>query len=212
MLLGRDADVATIGSHLFNTLQNFPTILGWLNRDAPFHQAADVDLEVAAVEMLTLLDQSPGGDFMSTAKAVSLASSAGQTALHLSAALGFERLLKELLARGVDPDQRDANGYTPLHFAALFGHIDCARVLLRGGADADIVNATGRTALAIARDSDHRVLAELLETRTAKATEINDNQNDDAERHTYPEISPPRSPGVSPCASPPQMGKDRMTS
>ena len=149
---------------------------------------------------------------MSTAKAASLASSAGQTALHVSAALGFERLLKELIARGVDPDQRDANGYTALHFAALFGHIDCARVLLRGGADRDIANATGRTALAIARDSDHRVLAELLETRTAMATEVSDNQNEDDERHPSSEIPPPRSPGVNPCASPPKVGKGRKTS
>ena len=81
-----------------------------------------MDLEAAAVEMLKLLDQSPRQNFISTAEAVLLASSAEQTALHLSASLGFERLSKELVVRGVYPDQDDINGYTALHFAVLYGH------------------------------------------------------------------------------------------
>jgi len=74
------------------------------------------------MEMLKLLDQSPRQEFISTAEAVLLASSAGQTALHLSVSLGFERLSRELIVRGVDADQRDVNGCTALHFAALYGN------------------------------------------------------------------------------------------
>ena len=36
-----------------------------------------------------------------------------------SAALGFERLLKQFLKRGADCDCRDVNKFTPLHLAAL---------------------------------------------------------------------------------------------
>jgi hypothetical protein len=166
VLLGQDADIATIGNHLFQAFQRFPSLVNWLNREAatrPSSQVADIDLEAAAVDMLKLLDQSPLQDFLSIAEAVLLASSAGQTALHLSASLGYERLSKELMARGVDPDQRDVNGYSALHFAAFYGQADCARVLVRGGADAYIFNEEGLTALEISRNSNRHSVVEFLE-------------------------------------------------
>lgn len=158
VLLGHDADVATIGNHLFGALQRFPALLDWLNREAsaqPPFQVAGIDLEAAAVEMLKLLDQSPQQDFLSTAEAVLLGSSAGQTVLHMTASLGFDRLSKELIMQGVDPNQRDVNGYTALHFAALYGHTRCARVLVQGGAEANVVNEEGLTALEIALNFNH---------------------------------------------------------
>ena len=61
--------------------------------------------------------------------------------------LGFHRLLRHLIQRGIDVDARDAHGYTALHtFAALSGRLACARILVKGGADVEIVEARGRTA------------------------------------------------------------------
>lgn len=132
-----------------------------------------------------MLDENPRQDSIPIAEAISLASNAGQTALHLSASLGFERLSKELLVRGANPNQRDVNGYTALHFAALYGHIRCAQTLIQGGADGDIITKGGRTAREIALDSDHAAIAQLLGAYVATeldvsgpAVERRDNEHD----------------------------------
>ena len=221
-LLGRDADVTTIGCRLLAVIRTIPgpPLGNWLNREGSVpssFQAADTDLEVAAMAMLKLLDQCPPLHVMSIADAASLVSCAGQTVLHLSASLGFEGLSEELISRGIDPNNRDTNGYTALHFAALFGHTNCARVLLHGGADGDIVNAVGHTAGTIARDSKHHSLAELLEPRAAMATEVNDVKMEDCEHDVkmedcehdtfYRELAPEFGP--SPFASSPKPRQDR---
>ena len=47
-----------------------------------------------------------------------------------SAALGFERLLKQFLERGADCDCCDVNKFTPLHLAALSCvQLECADIL-----------------------------------------------------------------------------------
>lgn len=90
---------------------------------SPFAQeVTGASPEHAAIEMLRLLDENSGQDYMPTAQAVLQASDAGQTALHLSASLGFQQLSHELVVRGVDPNQRDINGYTASRLAALYEH------------------------------------------------------------------------------------------
>jgi hypothetical protein len=186
ILLGCDADVTTVGTHLLEKLGVPPSLLSWVGGGPSAQGSAHVtgmDPEDAVIEVLKLLDLRQ--DFMSIAEAVLLASNAGQTVLHLSASLGCERLSKELIVRGVDPDKRDVNGYTALHFAALFGHTDCARTLVQEGADMDVVNATGRTARGIALDLNHYAIAELLDPRVeavADATDVR-NQRGDCENH-----------------------------
>jgi ankyrin repeat protein len=59
----------------------------------------------------------------------------GSTCLHL--AVRHPDTLRLLIARGADPNARDAgDNASPLHFAAADGQVDSARVLLDAGADA----------------------------------------------------------------------------
>jgi hypothetical protein len=61
----------------------------------------------------------------------------GWTALHTVAEQGREHIVALLLARGADPDAREAgDNTTPLHWAAAKGHVEIARLLLAAGADA----------------------------------------------------------------------------
>ncbi|KAF8315832.1 hypothetical protein DL93DRAFT_811522 [Clavulina sp. PMI_390] len=123
------------------------------------------DFQSVIIEFLKLLDvEVPTTSRVTVEEAVSLASPSGQTLLHLSAILGFHRLLKHLVSRGIDLDVRDANGYTALHFAALCGRVACARILVEGGADIEIVDARGRLAREVAQWRDQVDVQDLLES------------------------------------------------
>src|SRR6266511_3901352 len=56
------------------------------------------------------------------------------TSLMAFAYRGEEALAEDLLARGAEPDARDADGYTALMYAANQGHHGCVRSLLAHGA------------------------------------------------------------------------------
>lgn len=148
----------------------------------------DMDTEVAAIEVLRLLDGNRRQGSMSTAEAILLASDAGQTALHLSASLCFGRLSTELIVRGVGPNQRDVNGYIALHFAVLFGHTDCARILVQEGAHPGIVNLEERTAKEIALDYNSYAIEELLDPRMTDMSGemVVGSQRGHREDHAFP--------------------------
>ncbi len=72
-------------------------------------------------------------------------------ALHLACALGGDALAATLLARGVDPNLRDARGRMPLHYAFKAPRaVAVARVLIRHGADPERAAASGETPLGLA--------------------------------------------------------------
>ncbi|KAJ7691281.1 hypothetical protein B0H17DRAFT_1063335 [Mycena rosella] len=87
---------------------------------------------------------------ISLERALSHPAPSGQTLLHLASFLGFDALVRFLVARDVDLDARDRNGYTSLHFAAIAGARACATILVQAGADHEIVNALGKTAQEVA--------------------------------------------------------------
>ncbi|KAG6920260.1 hypothetical protein DXG01_005029 [Tephrocybe rancida] len=106
------------------------------------------NFESVLIDFLKVLDtpldhRAPSS--ISTPKAISHATSSGQTLLHLSAFLGFSSLLSFLVKHGIDVDVRDRNGYTALHFAVFSKSEACVRILLDAGADREIVNALGKT-------------------------------------------------------------------
>lgn len=112
------------------------------------------NFESVMVDFLSVID-TPLEDLTSaiaTRKALSHQSPSGQTLLHLAAFLGFESLVRFLVARGIELDARDRNGYTALHFASIAGHSGIVAALVDAGADLEIVNATGKTAVEIGRD------------------------------------------------------------
>ena len=69
----------------------------------------------------------------------------GQSMLHISASLGFHRLVAGLLARGANPDLRDRNGMSPMHMAALHGHSNIVRRLRLAGGDPTLRSLLGFT-------------------------------------------------------------------
>lgn len=75
---------------------------------------------------------------------------------------GHPAVVHAFLARGSDPNARDANGGTALHWAASRGSIEIARLLLDAGADARAIDAQGRTPLQIAESKGRHRLVEFL--------------------------------------------------
>ncbi|CAE7073209.1 unnamed protein product [Rhizoctonia solani] len=127
-------------------------------------QAAGPTRQEELVQFLTLLDvPNVGSRGVSTRSAVSLQNETGHTLLHLCAMVGFDALATDLIARGADPDVRDATGQTPLHLAALRGQVACVRVLLQAGADTEIVNAYGMAPVDVAREHARSEVLALLE-------------------------------------------------
>jgi hypothetical protein len=105
---------------------------------------------------------SPGSGSVSAAERFALASESQRTLLHLGAALGFDDLLRELIAHAVDLNQRDISGYTALHYAAVYGHFECAKCLIDGGADVQVRDEWGRLAQELAMVSGHHRIEEIL--------------------------------------------------
>ena len=99
------------------------------------------DIETAVLKCVDLidLDDSP---FQAQ---LNLRRPNGQSMLHLSASLGFHRLVAGLLARGANPDLRDRNGMSPMHMAALNGHTQIVRRLRLAGGDPTLRSLRGYT-------------------------------------------------------------------
>ena len=219
-ILGREIDIVQEGGSFIDALHRRPSSEPHSQRTPEqSHFQGTLELEAAAIELLKLVDRSAENDFTI---AVLTPSDAGQTVLHLTASLGFARLLQELIVRGVSFDHRDFNGYTALHFSALYGHIECARLLVDGGADPDIINTNGHTALEIAQESGHSAIAEFLKMSTQadadKGIKQKDHKDDASQGALVPEPNNPasdfppakRKTGErSPARHAPAMAKDR---
>lgn len=164
MFMDGEANISVVGRRLVAMLEESLSSGGVRQTGSQSSlQPSTISLEAAAIQVLMALDQGPRQNFLSLVNALVLSASAGRTLLHLSAALGFEYLVKELLIRGMDADQCDENGFTPLHFAALYGHIDCARLMVREGANLEILDVWGHAAKHVALECHHHDIAEFLD-------------------------------------------------
>ena len=82
-------------------------------------------------------------------------------AIHLASALGEADVVASLLARGADPNARDARGRMPLHHALKANDeraVAVARVLIRRGADPERASESGETPLGLALSRADRKL------------------------------------------------------
>jgi ankyrin repeat protein len=118
------------------------------------HLAAFLGHDDAVTKLLSL-----GADARQWARAVEQ-----NLAIHAAAAgrrLGREAFAKLVAATG-DPDVLQKQGYTALMIAAASGFTEAVEALLAAGADKTKKLDDGRTASAIARERDHKELAERL--------------------------------------------------
>ena len=80
-----------------------------------------------------------------------------QTALHLSAASGYDRMVKFLLNNGMtNVNQRTLDGNTALIYAVFNNHVACVKVLLEFGADFLLANCNGHSAPELALSLGHK--------------------------------------------------------
>lgn len=100
-----------------------------------------LDVEAAVLKCLDLIDL----DDSSFPTNLNLSRPNGQSMLHLSASLGYVRLVAGLLARGANADLRDNNGMSPMHIAALHGHTQIVRRLRLAGGDPSLRSLLGFT-------------------------------------------------------------------
>ena len=86
----------------------------------------------------------------------------GYSPLMLAAYHGQTDLVRDLLHRGDDPNNRDFNGNTVLMGVAFKGHVDVIRLLLQYGANPELKNPKGQTALMFAQMFGRTEAASLL--------------------------------------------------
>ena len=141
---------------------SLPTLTNNQAAPQPFTTAA-MDVEGIAINFLRLLGRDSETKSVTLTQAFSLTTDSGSTLLHLSASLGFSKLLLDLVWRKLDLDRQDKNGNTPLHFSALYGQYACAQILVENGADTKIANFRGLTPRKVALDFQHTVIVDLLD-------------------------------------------------
>ena len=86
----------------------------------------------------------------------------GAQSIHVSAAMAEDRAeVDDLVARGADPNARDAGGCTPLHYAADSNPLgEVARALFEAGADPEACEGYGQKPLDYAISSANAAFIE----------------------------------------------------
>ncbi|KAL8970115.1 MAG: hypothetical protein Q9183_001672 [Haloplaca sp. 2 TL-2023] len=100
----------------------------------PYQHQETPNLEPCLLSILDLIDQAESN----IPPYYDGCNANGQTMLHLSASLGFDKLAAGLLARGANPDLRDQNGMTAMHMACLHWHFKVLRKLVYARGDPTI--------------------------------------------------------------------------
>ena len=99
--------------------------------------------------------------------------------LFVAAKRGDTEVVKQMLAKGANPDELNIHGWTALMIAVAEGHLKTAMVLLSSGANPNIKNIIGRTPLMFAARYGYVDLVRIL-----------------LEHEADPDINSPQSPGA----------------
>jgi ankyrin repeat protein len=83
--------------------------------------------------------------------------------------------LRNALAQGADPNERDEDGRTPLFHAATDNRLEAAKLLLEAGAQADAQDESGNAALHQAAQDYHPEMASLLIDQGRAKVDIEDD-------------------------------------
>ncbi|MBK7993980.1 MAG: ankyrin repeat domain-containing protein [Blastocatellia bacterium] len=83
-------------------------------------------------------------------------------ALFDAAYLGDDKLAKEALAAGADPNAKNDTGYTPLIFAADANQEEIIKLLIKANANVNAQDDSGRTSLMVAAINESNKAIKLL--------------------------------------------------
>ncbi|CDQ64130.1 unnamed protein product [Oncorhynchus mykiss] len=86
----------------------------------------------------------------------------GNTALHIAALAGQERVVAELVNYGANVNSQSQKGFSPLYMAAQENHLDVVKFLLENGANQSLPTEDGFTPLAVALQQGHENVVALL--------------------------------------------------
>jgi len=92
----------------------------------------------------------------------------GKTALIWASEQGYVEVVKLLLEKGANVDEKNFTGGTALMTALQQGHVEIIKLLIEKGADVNIKDLNGVTPLRKAKEMGRSDIAELLESEGAK--------------------------------------------
>lgn len=85
-----------------------------------------------------------------------------ENALLITAGLGLENIMQQLLDYGVDVNAKGKKGRTPLMAAIEFNHINTVKLLLKNNATINIKDTDGESIMQIAQDNGNKDIIALL--------------------------------------------------
>lgn len=100
----------------------------------------------------------------------------GYTALIWACSYGYTDIAKALMDAGADLDSTDTSGRTALIWSSYYGHIELVQNLIEAGANTKAKDCDGLTALKIAKERNHRDIANLLTKNVTKKPTKNINE------------------------------------
>ncbi|XP_060791900.1 ankyrin-1 [Neoarius graeffei] len=86
----------------------------------------------------------------------------GNTALHIAALAGQEKVVAELANYGANVNAQSQKGFSPLYMAAQENHLEVVKFLLENGANQSLPTEDGFTPLAVALQQGHENVVALL--------------------------------------------------
>ncbi|KAI4257998.1 MAG: hypothetical protein LQ352_001388 [Teloschistes flavicans] len=152
---GKFADASDIARSIINSQQSLLESSQGQHQHLPGNNTMDLELSILGV--LDVIDQA---DSAVPPRYNLRLPSNRQTMLHLSASLGYHRLMAGLVARGANPNLRDSNGMSAMHMACLYGRTKIVRKLLSVGGDPTIRSTRSYTPLDLATNQEiHQVIS-----------------------------------------------------
>uniref|UniRef100_A0A8C0YGB3 Ankyrin 1, erythrocytic b n=1 Tax=Cyprinus carpio carpio TaxID=630221 RepID=A0A8C0YGB3_CYPCA len=93
---------------------------------------------------------------------INIANQKGNTALHIAALAGQEKVVAELINYGANVNAQSQKGFSPLYMAAQENHLEVVKYLLEHGANQSLPTEDGFTPLAVALQQGHENVVALL--------------------------------------------------
>ncbi|MGH8279052.1 MAG: ankyrin repeat domain-containing protein [Gammaproteobacteria bacterium] len=85
-----------------------------------------------------------------------------------AAAIGDDKLVREMITHGADVEVRDPSGLTPLIRASVFDQLGAMKILLQHGARVNAPDISGHSAMYYATQNQDRAAVALLQRCRAK--------------------------------------------